>query len=133
MDRLIKTGKIKPKTSLEVKSSKIGIGFEKLDRDVFDPEKAYGKLGKIGIKWVRIQSGWQRTETEKGIYNFEWLDKVVDNLINLGLTPWICLCYGNALYGGMAKEIFGAVGCPPIFTDEQKQAWKNYVSAVVKH
>lgn len=133
MDRLIKTGKIKPKTSLEVKSSKIGIGFEKLDRDVFDPEKAYDKLGKLGVKWVRIQSGWQRTETEKGVYNFKWLDKVVDNLINLGLTPWICLCYGNALYGGMAKEIFGAVGCPPIFTDEQKQAWKNYVSAVVKH
>ena len=33
----------------------------------------------------------------------------------------------------MAKTVFGAVGCPPIFTDEQRSAWKNYCFAVAEH
>lgn len=80
---------------------------------------------------MRIQSGWQRTETEKGIYDFEWIDKIVDNLIARGLKPWICLCYGNKLYSEDAAKVFGAVGVPPIFDDESKKAWENYVKAVV--
>ncbi|MDY4434340.1 MAG: beta-galactosidase, partial [Candidatus Flemingibacterium sp.] len=126
-------GKIIPKRSLDIKSSRLGIGFEKLDRDVFDPEKAYDKLALVGVKWVRLQSGWQRTEREKGVYNFAWLDRVVDELIARGMRPWICLCYGNDLYTESAKQVFGAVGCPPIFTDEEKTAWANYVRATVRH
>lgn len=129
---MLKIGKVEPKHSLQIKKSRIGIGFEKLDRNVFDPEKAYDKVGELGIKCIRIQSGWQRTEIEKGVYDFEWLDKVVDNLIQRGLKPWICLCYGNQLYDDLAKTVFGAVGCPPIFTDEQKTAWANYVKTLVK-
>ena len=65
MQRLQKIGKIKQKHSSEIKTSKSGIGFEKLDRDVFDPEKAYDKVADIGVKWVRIQSGWAKTEKQK--------------------------------------------------------------------
>lgn len=36
MDTLIKSGRIKPSHALEIAESKIGLGFEKLDRDVFD-------------------------------------------------------------------------------------------------
>ncbi len=133
VDRLIKVGKIKPKKSTEVKTSRIGIGFEKLDRNVFDPNKAYDPVGELGIKWVRLQSGWQRTEREKGVYDFKWLDDVVDNLIKRGLKPWLCLCYGNDLYTESAKNVFGAVGCPPIHTEEEKTAWKNYVLATAQH
>ena len=43
------------------------------------------------------------------------------------------VCYGNALYGGMASEVFGAVGCPPIHTDEQREAWANYCTALSGH
>ncbi len=133
MERLIKIGKVKPKSALEVKNSRLGIGFEKLDRDVFDPEKAYDKVAQIGVKWIRLQSGWQRTEREKGVYNFEWLDKVVDNLLARGLRPWMCLCYGNDLYTERAKTAYGAVGCPPIQTEEERQAWQNYVKAIATH
>ena len=90
MERLIKIGNVKKKHSSEIKNSKLGIGFEKLDRDVFDPEKAYDRVSELGVKLVRTQSGWQRTETENGIYDFEWIDKIVDNLIARGLKPWIC-------------------------------------------
>ena len=133
MERLICDGKIKFKASSEILFSRIGIGFEKLDRAVFDPEKAYDMVSKIGIKKIRLQSGWQRTETEKGVYDFSWLDGIVKNLVDRGMEPWLCLCYGNPLYTPLAKEVFGAVGCPPISTEEEYTAWLRYVSAVGEH
>ena len=105
MERLIRTGKLPQKTSLDIPFSKIGIGFEKLDRAVFDPEKAYDKVARIGIKKIRLQSGWQRTEQEKGVYDFTWLDDIVDNLIRRGMEPWLCLCYGNKLYFTFASKV----------------------------
>ncbi|MDR2675649.1 MAG: beta-galactosidase [Opitutaceae bacterium] len=126
-------GKITPRPSLAGAAPRLGIGFEKLDRDVFDPEKAYDKVAAIGVKWVRLQSGWQRTEKQKGRYDFAWLDSIVDNLIRRGLTPWLCLCYGNELYTPDAKKYFGAVGVPPIKTQEERDAWANYVAATVRH
>ena len=132
MLQLKKVGKVSSKSSKDIKYSKIGLGFEKLDRGVFDPEKAYDKVASCGVKWARIQSGWQRTEKEKGVYDFDWIDSIVDNFLLRGIEPWICLCYGNSLYTESAREVFGAVGCPPIFTDEEKKAWANYVKAVVE-
>ncbi len=132
MDGLKKVGCIRPKSSDEIVFSKIGLGFEKLDRDVFDPEKAYDKVAECGVKKARIQSGWARTEKEKGVYDFAWLDSIVDNFIKRGIEPWICLCYGNPIYTEAAKAVLGAVGCPPIFTEEEKTAWINYVKATVE-
>ena len=131
MERLKKVGDVKKFASGEIRHSRLGIGFEKLDRAAFDPEKAYDKVAAIGVKWVRIQSGWNRTEKEKGIYSFEWLDPIVDNLAARGLKPWMCLCYGNGLYNERAAKVFGAVGCPPL-TGEERAAWSRYVTAVVK-
>jgi hypothetical protein len=131
MNNLRKIGQVTPVHSSQVKKSVIGLGFEKLDRAVFDPEKAYDKVAELGVKWIRIQSGWARTEKEKGIYDFEWLDSIVDNLLERGLEPWVCLCYGNELYTPKAREVFGAVGCPPIHTEEEKTAWHDYVKTLI--
>lgn len=133
MERLIKIGEVKQKNSKNIHFSKIGLGFEKLDRDAFDPSKCYDKIADLGVKWARIQSGWAKTETKKGVYDFSWLDEIVDNLIAYGLKPWMCLCYGNGLYSELAAKTFGAVGVPPINSDEAKEAWKAYVKATVKH
>ena len=133
MERLIKDGKIEYKNSKDISFSKLGIGFEKLDRGVFDPNKAYDKVAKIGVKRVRIQSGWMRTEKEEGVYDFAWLDEIVDNLLSRGLQPWMCLCYGNPVYTDLAKPVFGAVGCPPISTAREREAWVRYVQATVEH
>lgn len=131
MERLVKAGKIIPKSSLEIKKSRVGLGFEKLDRGVFDPEKAYDKVSELGIKWARIQSGWHRTEREKGVYNFGWIDSVIDNFVQRGIEPWVCLCYGNDLYNEEAKGYLASTGFPPINSDEEKKAWENYVEAFV--
>ena len=116
-----------------VRSEFLGLGFEKLDRDLFDPAKAYPFLPATGVSWMRLQSGWQRTERAKGVYDFAWLDAIVDSLLALGLKPWMCLCYGNGLYGGGAEKVFGGVGVPPIFTEEQRSAWRAYVAATAAH
>ena len=81
MERLKKVGDVKARNSSEIKNSPIGLGFEKLDRGLFDPEKAYDKVAKLGVKWIRIQSGWARTEKVPGVYEWEWLDSIIDNLI----------------------------------------------------
>lgn len=120
-------------TRTGVRSEFLGLGFEKLDRDLFDPKKAYPFLPATGVSWIRLQSGWQRTEREKGVYDFAWLDEIVDSLVGLGLKPWITLCYGNRLYSEDAEKVFGAVGVPPIFTEEQRRAWRAYVTATVAH
>ena len=70
MDRLQKLGTVKTVCSSQVGTSPLGLGFEKLDRGVFEPEKAYDKVAELGVKWIRIQSGWARTEKEKGVYDF---------------------------------------------------------------
>lgn len=36
------------KKSSQIKSSRLGLGFEKLDRKAFDPEKAYDKVADLG-------------------------------------------------------------------------------------
>ncbi len=130
---LKKVGTVPVIPAKDIHSSFFGIGFEKLDRNVFDPEKAYDKLAEIGVKLVRLQSGWARTEKTPGIYDFAWLDSIVDNLLSRGMQPWICLCYGNALYTPSAEKVFGAVGCPPIATQKEVDAWCRYVSTLTAH
>ena len=41
MERLQQIGRIAPLHASRIKRSRMGIGFEKLDRKVFEPEKAY--------------------------------------------------------------------------------------------
>ena len=133
MERLIECGKVEIKNSSVVKKSRIGLGFEKLDRGAFHPEKAYDKAAALGLKWIRLQSGWQRTEKVKGEYDFSWLDDVLDNLISRGLIPWMCLAYGNGLYTEDARKYYGAAGCPPINSKDEIEGWCNYVTALTNH
>lgn len=129
MSGLKRLGAVAPVHARDVRNSVWGLGFEKLDRNVFDPGKAYDKVAALGVKWIRIQSGWARTERSEGVYDFAWLDSIVDNLVSRGLVPWICLCYGNGIYDEAAAQVFGAVGCPPIHTEKQRRAWHDYVAA----
>ncbi len=130
---LLRCGKVKPVSAAEQSASLFGIGFEKNDRNLYIADGAYDWIAQIGVKLVRLQSGWMRTEKEPGVYDFAWLDELVDNLLARHLQPWITLCYGNPLYTPLAKEHFGAVGCPPIATEAEREAWRRYVMATVTH
>lgn len=124
-------GKLKHKKSTEIASSRLGVGFETLDRDMWDVEPAWGVLNELGVKWARIQSGWAKTEKVKGVYDFAWLDVIVDKLIERGVQPWMSVSYGNSLYTEGAPP--DGVGYVPIYTDLERQAWVAYVKALVKH
>ena len=129
----VEIGKIKHKTSSEIEDSRLSIGFEVLDRDMFDPTKVYDRLALTGIKWARCQTGWSKTEKQKGVYDFKWLDDVVDNLIKRGIKPWFNVGFGNGIYMGEMKNPTGVGHVPLYYGEECVQAWKNYIDALSKH
>jgi hypothetical protein len=125
-------GRIKPRTSLSIAASPLSIGFETLDRQMFDPERTYPHLAAVGVKWARCQTGWARTERAKGEYDFLWLDDVVNSLRKIGIQPWFNLGYGNRLYTPEAPHE-SAVGWAPLFTNEARDAWLRYVRKIAEH
>ena len=129
---LMECGRLHSRTSEEIEHNDFSIGFETLDRELFDPEPCYDKLSECGIKWARIQSGWSRTEKSQGSYDFGWQDRIVDQLISHGIRPWMSLTFGNILYSPEAKHP-SAVGSPPICCGpEAISAWERFVAAVVR-
>lgn len=110
-------GRLKGVCSKESRANRLGVGFECLDRKVFDPEKVYDKIAKSGLKFARCQTGWARTETQKGKYDFSWLDSVVDNLRARGIQPWFNVGYGNPLYMDNLTNPTG-VGHVPLYYGE---------------
>jgi len=128
---LKKLGKVASKKSTEIKSSRLGIGFETLDRDMWDVGAAWPVLEDLGVKWARVQTGWAKTEKEKGVYDFLWLDEIVDKLIERGVQPWLSVSYGNSLYTLEATP--DGAGFPPIFTKIERDAWEAYVVALTNH
>ena len=127
-----KIGKLKTYTSKEIEKSYVGIDFCCLDRDLFKAEECYEPLAKTGVKYARCQTGWAKTEKQKGVYDWKWLDDVVDNLYNRGIEPWLCVSFGNPVYMGELPNPTG-VGCVPIhFGEETVEAWKKFARAVAE-
>ena len=128
-----KIGNLRIYASSEIEKSKISIGFECLDRELFRPEPCYDPLQKTGVKYARCQTGWARCEKLRGVYDFSWLDAVVDNLSSRGIEVWFNVGYGNPLYMKDIPNKTG-VGCVPLFFGEEcLAAWKSYVSALAAH
>ena len=115
--------------SKEIASSPWSIGCETLDRDYakFSVYKDY--VGELGAKHARLQSGWAKTEKEKGTYDFAWLDYHVNGLTAQSVKPWICLCYGNPVYGSTIN--LGSGLAPVVRSEEAFAAWLKYVETTV--
>jgi len=113
------------KADATLRAQRWSIGCEGLDRDMADFSAYKPYVGQLGVGYARIQSGWAKTETERGKYDFAWLDAIVDGLLEQQVQPWLCLCYGNPLYGDgntLGNAIPSDLG-----------PWKKYVAAVVEH
>lgn len=129
---LPRRGRLKARSPSEISASPLSVGFETLDRRLFDPEKACPRLAGLGAKWARCQTGWGRTERQKGIYDFAWLDAVVDALRKAGIQPWFNLGYGNRLYTPQSPDDF-AVGWVPLNDDEARAGWGRFVGRIAEH
>ncbi len=126
---LEQVGWLATRHSREITGSDWSIGCETLDRDQakFSVYKDY--VGQLGAKHGRLQSGWAKCEKQKGVYQFEWLDECVDGLIQQGVEPWMCLCYGNPIYGSNIQ--LGSALAPIVQSEEAMAAWLKYVEATV--
>ncbi len=121
-------GQLVPVKSDLGRESMWSVGCETLDRDYSNFENYKVFVGQTGVGYGRLQSGWAKTEQEKGKYDFTWLDKHVDGLIEQGVHPWLCLCYGNPVYSNHGHDLDAK-----IFPDgEIMDAWLAYVKACVK-
>ncbi len=142
-------GNLPETTSGAVSNSIIGIGYETLDRDTFDPELTYELMANTGVKWARVQTGWLKCETQKGIYEFSWLDKIADSLLAIGIRPWFSVSFGNPLYTPVAEyetweedhpgqpvphNVRGYVGEVPLYHGPEAVAgWESYLDALARH
>lgn len=125
--QLERIGSVSTAASRELANPAWSVGCETLDREYAEFAAYKPFVGELGVGAARLQSGWARCEKQKGRYDFAWLDEAVDGLVEQGVKPWMCLSYGNPLYG--AAKGLGS----QIFTDETTlSAWVKYVTAVVR-
>lgn len=130
-------GSVRCLDDIETVPGKLCLGMECLDRDLWDYFPAAPLIKAAGTRRVRLQSGWQKTEREPGVYDFAWLDAIVDRLLSDGIRPFLSLSYGNRIY--VEEEAVypnlgnGGLGHMPIKTDREREGWTNYVRAIVRH
>lgn len=122
-------GRLAVRSSKDVKSSKWSVGCETLDRDYADWTAYRDLLAPLGAKHGRLFSGWAKTEQAKGRYDFAWLDVQVREMSAAGVKPWICLSYGNPVYGSDFR--LGMRVKQVTENAEAFEAWLRYVTACV--
>lgn len=123
-----KIGSIRPRTTVEVEASRITVGCETLDRDlaVWDNYKAY--LKPLGVKKIRLQAGWAKCEKTPGVYDWKWLDDILDYAVANGMQPWLETSYGNPVYkGGGGRGLLNSL----MTSSEAFEAWDRWVAALV--
>ena len=123
-------GRLAVRGAKDVKSSKWSVGCECMDRDYADWNAFKHLLEPLGAKHGRLLSGWAKTEQEKGVYDFAWLDPQVREMTAMGVKPWICLSYGNPVWGSdfrLGMRVKQVTDDPEAF-----EAWLRYVAACVE-
>ena len=121
-------GQVRPRHARDVQASPWSVGGETLDRD-FANYAAYKEyLGPLGVKMIRLQTGWAKTEQSPGIYDFAWLDTIVNDVVRQEVKPWLQLSYGNPLYPGGGGVGLGD-GIPT--SEEALAAWDRWVETSV--
>lgn len=124
-------GHFAPRSSAQIPASKINLGMECLDRDMWEFDRTLQPLSETGVKWARIQTGWSRCEKTPGIFDFAWLDDVVDRILEKGIQPWFNVTYGNMLHSGAPTP--DAVGWAPVYSSAAKKAWGRFVGELTRH
>lgn len=127
---LKRVGTIRPRGAKEIAGQTWRLGCETLDRDYIDFEEYKEHVAPLGIKTVRLQGGWAKCERRKGVYDFAWLDRIVDYLAAQGVECAIETSYGNPIYpGGGTVDL--AAGFPT--SETALKAWDAWVGALARH
>jgi hypothetical protein len=121
-------GNLATRSAKDITGSTWSIGCETLDRGWADYWQYHAWLGATGAKSMRLQAGWARCEKQPGVYDFTWLDAIVDDGRAQGVQPWLELSYGNPLYGGGIT-----LGSQWPTSGAALTAWERWVAAIVAH
>ena len=122
-------GRLRTRTSSEIKGSSWSVGCETMDRDYAEWDSYKGLLPLLGVKHARFFSGWAKTEQEKGKYDFTWLDPQIRECAAMSIRPWVCISYGNPVWGSdfrLGMRVKQVTDDPAAFA-----AWLRYVKALV--
>ncbi|MBI5693449.1 MAG: beta-galactosidase [Verrucomicrobia bacterium] len=120
-------GTLKPRSATEITGSNWTLGCETLDRDFADYQQYKEYIVPLGIKTIRLQGGWAKTEKMKGKYDFTWLDTIIDDARGRGLNILLETDYGNPNYeGGGGWDLAGGFPTSP----EGLAAWDRWVEAM---
>lgn len=122
-------GRIQPRSAQQIEASNWSVGAETMDRDYTRYESWKSYLGPLGFKKARLQAGWAKTERQEGVYDWAWLDAIIFDMVEQGVEPWMCLCYGNAIYADGGGTRLGAQ-IPQ--TTEALNAWERFVGTAVR-
>lgn len=123
-------GTVKPRSAREVGPSNLAIGCEMLPRDYGDFEQFKEYIPPLGLARIRLHAGWAKIEKERGVYDFEWLDRQVNYLLENGLEPLLETSYGNSIYpGGGGPSL--SDGLP--HGEDALAAWDRYVDELSQH
>ncbi|MBN1422094.1 MAG: beta-galactosidase [Planctomycetes bacterium] len=117
-------GTLRPKSVREIGSSRWTLGCETIDREYSDYHAFKEYLPALGIKRIRLQGGWARTEKDPGIYDFAWLDSIIDDARSRGLEILLETSYGNPAYPGGGGRTLGG-GMPT--SEDALEAWDRWV------
>ncbi len=121
-------GTLRARSVSEIEASNWLLGCETLDRGYADWDQYKEFIAPLGIKRLRMQAGWARTERFPGSYDFSWLDHIIDDATARGFRPWLQTSYGNPIYPGAGGENLGA-GLPK--STEALLAWDRWIEATV--
>ena len=127
MDRI---GTLVPRTAKEIGPTRLAIGCEMLPRGYGEFENFKEYLPPLGIARVRLHAGWAKLEPRPGEWDFSWLDRQVNWLVENGLEPILETSYGNPAYPGAGGPSLSD-GLP---TGEVAQvAWDRFVDRLASH
>ena len=127
MDRI---GTLVPRSAREIGPSRLALGCEMLPREYGDFENFKEYMPPLGIARVRLHAGWAKLEPEPGKWDFAWLDRQVNWLIENGMEPLLETSYGNPAYPGAGGASLSD-GMPQ--GEEALKAWDRYVEKLVTH
>ena len=127
-----KLGRLQPRSSDQIEGSYWGI-----QAGAFD-EKTLSMARAIGVKWTRVLFGWGGVEKKKGQFDWSRTDETVDALLRFGITPFVTLTNGNAMYTGIGRyddarlaAIYGDSPAPPL-DDTTRAAWLVFVEHAIE-
>ena len=123
-------GVLRNKTTGEIKSSNWSIDGCPVDRDYVDFDKYCDYLPSLGIKKIRILTGWAKSERKKGTIDVAWIDHIVGWCQAHAMEVILELSYGNPAYeGGGGPGLADGIPDSP----EGLAAWDRWVEFLARH